>query len=558
MAVDDQTPEYAFAGFDAAAVAKRQPSDALGRYFHNPYGAGEWRMYAINRRLGRKILLNEFVESADWTDSLVDVVTQGTASFDNAKDPLSGARISDIIQKGSELRLQVPNPISGKWEEKDRFIVFDRTRGSDSSLNVTFFNHFKYLVDSEVTVLYTKGKRKRDWTVREITVDLLKKYKIPVSVLPKMVKSSRKVPYFYQETESLLDILLRLWTMEAKASGRKFVMRMWQGKLQITTKPKNPKGKVVEVSNEVHDGGMLIDASTTDDINGTKTVVRLWGTSKEFSDTAADARNAIVKSKQYASKAGVAQWGRIYYEAPVDGITTQSAINKRAQAVLKQKSSSHFTGSITIIGYPWLKTGDAIRMNDEASGAVGLFWLKTTRHSINGGGEYTMSSDITRYDYTKELKTEATDLNPDSSLGGGIGGGAVPGSKTNAIPKDVWQTIALAAGEAGVPSDWANSKALEKLLQGESGFRWTAQNPSSTAYGLFQFLDSTWAGVGITKAQATVGAKMGGKTTVTIGGVTVAYWKYAMCVAGLRYIKNRYKTPEQAWAFWQSKSPHWY
>ena len=31
---------------------------------------------------------------------------------------------------------------------------------------------------------------------------------------------------------------------------------------------------------------------------------------------------------------------------------------------------------------------------------------------------------------------------------------------------------------------------------GESGFNNVAQNPSSSAYGMFQFLDSTWGGVG--------------------------------------------------------------
>src|SRR5690606_9261952 len=38
--------------------------------------------------------------------------------------------------------------------------------------------------------------------------------------------------------------------------------------------------------------------------------------------------------------------------------------------------------------------------------------------------------------------------------------------------------------------------ALIELVRRESGWNPTAQNPTSTAYGLFQFLNSTWAGVG--------------------------------------------------------------
>ena len=37
---------------------------------------------------------------------------------------------------------------------------------------------------------------------------------------------------------------------------------------------------------------------------------------------------------------------------------------------------------------------------------------------------------------------------------------------------------------------------LENLWGKESGWNPNAQNPSSTAYGIAQFLDSTWAGTG--------------------------------------------------------------
>ena len=78
--------------------------------------------------------------------------------------------------------------------------------------------------------------------------------------------------------------------------------------------------------------------------------------------------------------------------------------------------------------------------------------------------------------------------------------------------------------------------ALNRLWTGESGWNNTAQNPTSTAYGIAQFLNSTWAGVGMTKSS---------DPSVQIE-------------AGLRYIEGRYKTPAGALAFWNSNSPHWY
>ncbi|WP_458317106.1 aggregation-promoting factor C-terminal-like domain-containing protein [Mycolicibacterium brisbanense] len=94
----------------------------------------------------------------------------------------------------------------------------------------------------------------------------------------------------------------------------------------------------------------------------------------------------------------------------------------------------------------------------------------------------------------------------------------------------VYQAM-LAAGFG--PSEWP---ALKNLLTGESGFRNTAKNPSSTAFGMFQFLDSTWATVG------------GSKTADPV----------LQSQYGLQYIKQRYGTPSAAWQFWQNQSPHWY
>ncbi|PRY49783.1 transglycosylase-like protein with SLT domain [Geodermatophilus tzadiensis] len=75
---------------------------------------------------------------------------------------------------------------------------------------------------------------------------------------------------------------------------------------------------------------------------------------------------------------------------------------------------------------------------------------------------------------------------------------------------------------------------LEKLWGKESGWNPNAQNPTSTAYGIPQFLDSTWASTGIAK---------------TSDG-------YRQIDAGLIYIESRYGSPCDAWA--HSQATGWY
>lgn len=90
----------------------------------------------------------------------------------------------------------------------------------------------------------------------------------------------------------------------------------------------------------------------------------------------------------------------------------------------------------------------------------------------------------------------------------------------------------LAASQYGwVGAQWA---ALYKLWQRESGWRNTAQNPTSTAYGIPQFLNSTWASVG---GQKTSDARL-------------------QEIYGMRYIASRYGSPSAAWA--HELSAGWY
>lgn len=87
-----------------------------------------------------------------------------------------------------------------------------------------------------------------------------------------------------------------------------------------------------------------------------------------------------------------------------------------------------------------------------------------------------------------------------------------------AIVQRVWASM---FGWTG--AEWA---ATIPLLMQESGFNNVAQNPTSTAYGMFQFLNSTWAGYGIPKTSDP----------------------QLQAVAGGRYIKARYGDPIHALA----------
>lgn len=118
------------------------------------------------------------------------------------------------------------------------------------------------------------------------------------------------------------------------------------------------------------------------------------------------------------------------------------------------------------------------------------------------------------------------------NLGGGIldklgfGGGG-----SNSANVALGKQMAAAMGWTG--GQW---QALKTLWHNESGWSNTAQNPTSSAFGIAQFLDSTWRSMGVAKTSNPA-------TQIS---------------AGLKYIAQRYGSPAAALRFWQSQSPHWY
>jgi SLT domain-containing protein len=120
---------------------------------------------------------------------------------------------------------------------------------------------------------------------------------------------------------------------------------------------------------------------------------------------------------------------------------------------------------------------------------------------------------------------------------------AVPGawllspSEARADNNPFYTDFVNAARKVGVPTSWATNHGLCQIVVHESSWNPRARNPSSSAFGLFQFLSSTWRAY---------------LPEVPYGTVN-AYWQ---AVGGYRYIRARYGNPDNAWAFWQAH--HWY
>lgn len=112
------------------------------------------------------------------------------------------------------------------------------------------------------------------------------------------------------------------------------------------------------------------------------------------------------------------------------------------------------------------------------------------------------------------------------------------GSTGEDAPHNVQANVRLGRKMAA-DRGWSGSQwdALYKLWMGESGWRHWADNPTSDAYGIPQAMSNLYPETGTKEWRNSPRAQI--------------EW-------GLNYIKRRYGTPQKAWNFWNSKSPHWY
>ncbi|ORT58172.1 hypothetical protein BKD26_19920 [Streptomyces sp. CB03238] len=170
------------------------------------------------------------------------------------------------------------------------------------------------------------------------------------------------------------------------------------------------------------------------------------------------------------------------------------------------------------------------KQDDNEAGAGNAGWWGGTGESfsqeevdalsafLSGGGAYSMG---TRSQGTDESSNSAEDVT----------------TNAKSAPANPKGNVKLGKKMAADMFGWTGPQwdALYQLWQHESNWNHKAGNPSSGAYGIPQALPAT--------KMASEGSDY------RTNPATQIKW-------GLKYIKDRYKTPAKAWAFWQNPTVH--
>jgi len=171
-----------------------------------------------------------------------------------------------------------------------------------------------------------------------------------------------------------------------------------------------------------------------------------------------------------------------------------------------------------------------------------------------GSGNAGLGLAVGNYGSSSELENTGSALLGGISGGSGMAGFGSIGNGQGSTGKSGsggGNTNVSTAGGGSISANRALGQRMAKQMYGWTGSEWDAlnklwgtyesgwnnkaQNSGSTAFGIAQFLDSTWQPYGPKTSDA---------------GLQIKY--------GLEYIHDRYKDPVNALKFELSHTPHWY
>ncbi|ADX31947.1 tail length tape measure protein [Tsukamurella phage TPA2] len=416
--------------------------------------------------------------------------------------------------------------VGGAWDKAKSVVagIFD-TGGILNSGNVAINKSGKpeRVLDPKQTQLF------------EVMVKALASIATPASA---MMKSGTYDPGFesigISATAPLVTQIKAVHDELAKAVAPKILASGKESKAKVAT----PEEKLADASDRI---AQLINKGT----GATKTLG--MGEDSAITSSAKAIRSGIEKviedgtlTPKLAEATGLA----------ADSALIKNLLDQRTGAGVKagQKVTINATdGTANISGKAADGSGSTTKTKTSSSSTNGEFpenpqfaWLNDLWRKVFGGSKATETAATSTVETpavppsagasavedakveTPKPETKDTATAPDANYNGGT--------------PEIHNAVYKAFREAGfADSEWAS---LVNLINGESSWNPQAQNPGSTAYGLGQFLDQTWATVG------------GSKTDDP----------YQQAVLMLKYIKSRgdYGTPSKAWEMWQSRNPHWY
>lgn len=327
----------------------------------------------------RKVSLDSYVTGIGWEDA--GPILRGSLSLMKAKGhkPLA-------VSEGHVIQLEAAKKQGGKyrviWKMRVENVSASAAAGS---MELTLADELAWLQKSKDEWMFKKAKqgkgdnrtkRPRGWLAHQVAEEVCRRYGVKVG---RLAKGTKRITNLTEKNASPLEIIMKAYKIERDHTGRKFVVRMREGRLEVVLLRRSKTMLLM--------GETLIEATITRGLRaGMATAAHVRATLKDSSKEKHKKIEADVVSKRASKRYGYVHT-TIHLDDPVNSKAQARKLAKR-KLVTSMRPSREVT--LTHPGVSSLFRGDAIRMRLPELGLTEIVYVKSVSHSV-GSGEYTMS-----------------------------------------------------------------------------------------------------------------------------------------------------------------------
>ena len=349
--------------------------------------------YQLNGLATKMVVKNRKGEILDISQLVSSVTIQG--------DYKQGARRLDCSYIASSKDNNIPSAEIQEYNNvffynKDE-LIFNGTIyeiSKDSSSNLMTF----YAYDNGVVVLKNKATYNfNNKSITEIVNTLINKYNIPVE---SFVKSDLKIDKIFFN-QSLYDILMSIYTILSKSTGKKYMIEWITGKMNIVE-----KGKIV-LEYGFNENENLINSSYTINIDNVVNKVDILDDNYNYIKSVSNEESIKLYNvfKEFVKQG--------------EGEDATELAKSKLQDVERRCTLSGF-GDYTCI------TGRAVKVKDSYTGLVGLFYIDADTHKWENG-IYSIDLELNFQNMMNEV--DKSEVESESTSSGGKSTTTVTGGK---------------------------------------------------------------------------------------------------------------------------------
>lgn len=338
---------------------------------------------------GPPLNIDGLITSLEWRALPGDPVLQGTLAL---QVPDIGPK--PAISEGHVLQLSVL--WSSKWREVWRMRLYDQAKTISDIQTFELADPGRILQESVDTWHFTKNKaRKKGWRCHEIVREVARRYRIP---LGKIAAGKHYITDIHGEM-SPMQVIQKAYAIERRNTGKRFVIRWQNGRLNIVPMRRNPL--MYTLSNLIEDATIARDPR--DEKFATAVTVRA---SVKKSGGGRKREKIVVR---YINKKAVAKDGFIHRNLSGGDVKTRADAERKAKRYIAKHSKRDRTiQNIQHRGIAFVRRGDGIRVSlprEGFYGKRGIAYISAGTWRISGG-DFTMSLDLTVADPYQTAKTK--------------------------------------------------------------------------------------------------------------------------------------------------------